>query len=130
MAYRHKAICARAPVAREFAVMATPVGPSAQAAKRPEWNTRAFFEAVTPGDATRRLEAGADLEARAVGDQTPLHAAAAKTDNPAVVEALLDAGANPAERNERGRTPFYYAKRNEALKGTDVYWRLNEARFQ
>ena len=28
-----------------------------------------------------------------------------------------------------GKIPWDYAKENEALKGTDAYWRLNELRF-
>ena len=32
-------------------------------------------------------------------------------------------------RNAVGKTPWDSAQENEALKGTDAYWRLNEARF-
>ena len=49
---------------------------------------------------------------------------------PSVIEALLDAGANPGARDERGKVPFDYAKDNEALKGTEAYWRLNDGRFE
>ncbi len=38
----------------------------------------------------------------------------------AMIAALIDAG----------ETPFDYTKDNKALRGTDVYWRLNEARFE
>ena len=75
------------------------------------------------------IEAGADLEAVYNGE-TPLHKAARSNKNPLVVKALLDAGADPKARNRKGRTPFDLAENNEALRGTDVYWRLNEARFQ
>ncbi len=49
---------------------------------------------------------------------------------PAVVALLLDAGADPAAKDKEGKTPRDYAKVNAAIKGTDPYWRLNEARFK
>ncbi len=49
---------------------------------------------------------------------------------PSAIEALLDAGADPALRDEDGKVPFDYAKDNEALKGTEAYWRLNDGRFE
>ena len=61
---------------------------------------------------------------------TPLHAAAFFNNNPAVIEALIAGGADMKARTKGGKTPFHYAKDNKALWGTDVYWRLNEARFE
>lgn len=75
------------------------------------------------------LEAGADLNARDEVGQTPLHAAAG-SETPAVVNALLEAGADANARDGSNKTPFDFAKGNSAIKGTDVYWRLNEARFE
>ena len=83
------------------------------------------------------LAAGANLEARDEDGNTPLHRAAAfgyvRGDNrvhagPAI-EALLDAEANAMARNAAGETPWDLAQANEALQGTDGYWRLNDARF-
>ena len=76
------------------------------------------------------VKAGANPNVRDKYKQTPLHTAALDSKTPAVVEALLDAGANPSARNKSGKTPWDYAKENAALKGTDVYRRLNEARFK
>ena len=67
--------------------------------------------------------------ARDEDNQTPLHWAAWKNKNLAVIAALLEAGADPAARTLRGAVPSDYAKTNDALKGTDVYWRLHEGRF-
>ena len=55
----------------------------------------------------------------------------ANPDNPEVVEALLEAGADLGARDEAGKTPFDYAKEhNGELAGPgDVYWLLSEARF-
>ena len=62
-------------------------------------------------------------------DETPLHRAAQCNKNPAVIAVLLDAGADPKARNAHGKTPWDYAKDNEALKSSAAYWRLNDARF-
>ena len=43
--------------------------------------------------------------------------------------ALLEAGADPNARDNDGKRPFVYAEDNEQLKGTDAYWKLNDARF-
>ena len=42
----------------------------------------------------------------------------------------MDAGADPMTRNAAGETPWDLAQANKALKGSDAYWRLNEARFE
>ena len=75
------------------------------------------------------LAAGSDPMARTEsGDETPLHWAAGNG-SPAVVQALLAAGADAMMRTAMGRTPWDIAQDNEKLKGTDAYWRLNDARF-
>ena len=76
------------------------------------------------------IEAGADTEAREpLFGMTPLHRAAMGNENPAVATALLEAGANPRAKANNGKMPTDYAMDNEALKGSKVYWRLNDARF-
>ena len=78
------------------------------------------------------LEAGIDAGARSTKrGVTPLHNAA-RAENPslAVIAALLEADADLAARDKADKIPFDYAKDNEKLRGTKVYWRLNEARFK
>ena len=93
-----------------------------------DWNTGAFFQRATAADVSRCLEAGADLETRTEDGLTPLHVAAAISKAPAVVVALLDAGANPAARDTEGRIPWDLIKGNFPLMGSDAYRRLSEAR--
>ena len=61
---------------------------------------------------------------------TPLHMAAWHNENPSVITALIEGGADPGARDEWGKTPFDYAEDNEALRGTEAYWRLNDGRFE
>ena len=69
------------------------------------------------------------MNARDERGQTPLHRAAWLNRNPAVVALLLDRGADATLRDKDGKVPVEIAAENEALQGTDVYWRLNDARF-
>ena len=85
------------------------------------------------------VAAGADLDARDRHGNTPLHAAVGWVPDQSSfkllgydgesVATLLDLGASPSARNGKGRTPWDLAQENEALKGTNAYWRLNDARF-
>lgn len=71
------------------------------------------------------------IEALRAGDRaTPLHVAARRNGDPAVIEALIDGGADPAVPDKEGRIPFDYAKDNERLRGTGAYRRLQEARSE
>ena len=73
---------------------------------------------------------GADHGARNETDDTPLHRTAAENASPSVIKALIEGGAEPGARTESGEMPFDYAKNNKAVRGTNAYWRLNEARFE
>ena len=82
-----------------------------------------------PSVITALIEGGADPGARIrLRRRTPLHLAARFNDNPSVITALIEGGANPGARDDAGKVPFDYAKKNEALKGTDAYRLLNEPR--
>ena len=86
--------------------------------------------ATTSEAVTALLQAGANLEARDEYNGTPLHRASELSKNPAVIKVMLDAGADTAARNAAGKTPWDLVQVNDALKGSDAYWRLNDARFK
>ncbi len=104
--------------------------PAVAAVSCEDWNTEVFFQRAGAADVSRCLKAGADVTARDENGWTPLHKAAGDSTTPAIVTALLKAGADPAARDKRGKTPWDYIKADSPLKGTDVYWRLNDGRFR
>ncbi|MXX88557.1 MAG: hypothetical protein F4213_08070 [Boseongicola sp. SB0677_bin_26] len=71
------------------------------------WNADGSFVALTADDVRHCVGAGAELDARDVLGNTPLHLAVAEGANPGVVQALLDAGADPNARNVQGVTPLH-----------------------
>jgi len=74
------------------------------------WNSIAFFEKATLKTVQKRLESGADATARDEWGFTPLHFAAAFNDDPDVISALVDAGADLIARDkEWGATPLHWA---------------------
>jgi len=77
----------------------------------------------------QRLKAGADLKATDKDGWTPLHWAAGWSETSAVVKALLDAGADLEARALAGQIPVDLIGDGSPLRGTDVYWKLNRARF-
>ena len=74
------------------------------------WNTAEFFKTATVEDVTACLAAGADPEAGSdTLDYRPLHLAARHNVNPAVLEALLAAGADVLATDNPGRAPLHSA---------------------
>ena len=93
-----------------------------------DWNTKAFFKRTGVADVSRCLK----TKSPNVRDEygwTPLQLAARYSKIPAIVTALLDAEADPAARDKEGKTPWDLITADSSLKGTDVYWRLNEGQF-
>ena len=59
----------------------------------------------------------------------PLMRAASSNKNAAVVQLLLDAGADATATNEDGETAWDLIQENEAIEGSPAYWTLNDLRF-
>ena len=97
----------------------------------------ALFSAVAPSlrepnvaMVRRLIDAGADLNVEDRKGRTPLIAALMQdVADPLVVAALLDGGADPGVIDQEGLTPWELVERQEGLRGTSVYWKLNNARF-
>jgi ankyrin repeat protein len=82
-------------------------------------------------DAVRTLlDAGANINSATTEGFTVLMSAARNATDPALIDLLLDLGADATATDDQDRTAFDHARENDALYGTDAYWRLNDARFQ
>ena len=98
--------------------------PQAAAQSCQGWNTEKYFETATVEQVRACLSAGEDLNEQDTQGLTALHRAARDTGDPAVIEALLDAGANPRLYSIAGRLPWDFARRNDKIKGSAAYQRL------
>jgi ankyrin repeat protein len=74
------------------------------------------------------VDAGADLNSRDLDGNTPLHSAA-QFGSPEVVVALIKAGADGSLKDASGKTAFEDLNENSKVKGTEAYWMLNDAQF-
>ena len=88
------------------------------------WKTAKFFETSTVEQVRACLSAGRDPNEQDPKGLTALHRAARDTTDPAVIDALLEAGANPRVSSRAGRLPRYYARKNKKIQGSDAYQRL------
>jgi len=83
----------------------------------------------TPETVLMLLDIGENIETRDRDGNTPLHTAA-QYGTPETVLVLLDAGADPKVRNGDGMTPADLADDNPSLRNHDIFWTLNQARYE
>ena len=74
------------------------------------------------------LDADANVEARDELGRTPLMHAAWHS-SPEVLQMLLDAGTDAKAADQAGHRAIDYAREDEHLQGTDVFWQLHDASF-
>ena len=98
--------------------------PPAAAQSCQGWNTEKFFETATVDEVRACLSAGEDPNEHDTKGLTALHRAARDTADPAVIEALLDAAADPRTYSIAGRLPWDFARKNNKIKGSDANQRL------
>ena len=68
-----------------------------------------------------------EIEDSSVGEGwTSLHAAVGIARSPALVEALITAGADPSALTEDGHTAWELIEDDSPVQGTDVYWKLKQ----
>ena len=75
------------------------------------------------------IKVGCDLQAQGRNGLTALMYAVQENPNPEIIIALLDAGADAKAKDKDGKTALDHANENEKFKGTDAYWKLNDASF-
>ena len=88
------------------------------------WKTTKFFKTATVQQVRACLSAGRIPNEQDTRGLSALHRAARDTSDPAVIEALLDAGANPRASSIAGRLPRYFARKNKKIQDSVAYQRL------
>lgn len=71
------------------------------------------------------LNNGANPDRRDFRNRTPLMLAAKYCESEEVIFTLLDHASDPAPRDVNGKRTVEYLEENDALWGTEVYWKLN-----
>ena len=108
-----------------FLLLVAGLSPTAGATESCQgWNQKKFFKTATLDEVRACLNDGRDPNQPDPQGLTALHRAARDTAEPAVIEALLDAGANPRSYSIAGRLPWQFARKNDKIKDSAAYQRL------
>ena len=79
----------------------------------------------------RLSPSGNNAQQHGVADQIEFHHGdLSRNSNPAIIETLLEAGANAKAKDKEGKTAIDYAKENEKIYKTKAYWKLNDALYE
>ncbi len=76
-----------------------------------DWSSYGFWQVATP-ELVLNCVQGRDVNAAPDQGKTAMHYAAIESSNPAVLQALVDSGANVEARDDFGATPIHYAAQN------------------
>ena len=74
-----------------------------------EWNSASFFDDATPENVTSCVEAGTDVNERNLSGSAPLDLAISFSDDPAVIRALAELGADLDAPDSLGWPPMHRA---------------------
>jgi ankyrin repeat protein len=93
---------------------------------REGWVDENFWRDAEVADVRKKLDRGADIEARSDGGRTPLHLVAGVNEEPSVAALLLDRGANINVRDDNGLMACQIAgeKGRITFTNTEIYRRL------
>ena len=107
-------------------------GADIEARSKDDWTTLmwAAYYNKNPEIITTLLDAGADINARGKNDWTALMVAAGNNQNPDIVLTLLALGADASVKDIHDRTAYDYILKNDALKESEVRWKLNELQYE
>jgi len=116
----------------------TPLAPTPAQTACDGWTTFEFWRTVDPATVGSCISRGYSVNDRSLfRNATPLHWAAAESDDPEVVSVLVEAGASLEAVSSDGRTPLHFAARSngnlEVLRALlryepDLYSRNPEGR--
>ena len=90
----------------------------------PQWFSHTFWETITLEELSLYLQACPDINTRGDEGETPLHWAVA-SNNAEIIQAMLDAGANPDMCNTSGETPLHIAAKEDHVAAAKALIKAN-----
>jgi len=85
-----------------------------------------FWKKATVADVQKEIKNGGDVKARSEEEKTalwtPLMFASSYNSDPKVIEILIKHGADVKVSDKEGKTAIDYAKDNEKINESNIYW--------